>query len=149
VILGIYRSPSNSNADYFISSLSSHLDTIKSNKNIVITGDININIADKIREQTIEQANRSNYLDMMAMHGLLPGHILPTRESACLDHFMLKLNNKFTKATTLILDTTITDHAMIVLNMCSSHIPKCCNKTKIKINFENAYSTLLNDNLST
>lgn len=121
---------------------------MKSTKNIIITGDININIAEKTNEKSFEQANRLNYLNMLAMHGLLPGHILPTREGACLDHFMLKLDNNLSNAKTLVLDTTITDHAMILLKIGSTDIPKCCGKKIIKVNFENAHSTLQKDNLA-
>lgn len=61
-ILGIYRSPSNTNADLFINSLNLHLETIKSRKNITLVGDININIIPKTNEQTYERNNRANYL---------------------------------------------------------------------------------------
>lgn len=85
VVLGIYRSPSNSNA---YSSLNEHLISIKSFRNIVITGDVNINIIYKANEHGNERSNRINYLNMLAMHGLLPGHSLPTRGENCLDHFI-------------------------------------------------------------
>lgn len=43
IIVCVYRSPSNTNAESFINSLNMYLETIKS-KNIIITGDININL---------------------------------------------------------------------------------------------------------
>lgn len=43
IILCIYRSPSNANACNFIDSLGTHLESIKAHRNIIITGDININ----------------------------------------------------------------------------------------------------------
>lgn len=43
VILGIYRSPSNTNAVKFINSLNTYLEAIKLTNTIIITGDININ----------------------------------------------------------------------------------------------------------
>ena len=79
IILGIYRSPSNPNAINFINSLNYHLETIKLHKNIIITGDININIINKLNENSYEYNNRYNYLLMLSTHGLLPGHCLPTR----------------------------------------------------------------------
>ncbi|CAG5019771.1 unnamed protein product [Parnassius apollo] len=51
-ILGIYRSPSYSNASEFIESLSAHLGNIKSYRNIVISGDINIHLIQCRNEQT-------------------------------------------------------------------------------------------------
>jgi exonuclease III len=62
----IYRSPSNTNANKFIDSLSTYLDNIKAHQNIVITGDININIntTDKTKEYSHERCNRLAYLNM-------------------------------------------------------------------------------------
>lgn len=92
VILCVYRSPSNINADRFINSLSAHLENLNTQDTIVIAGDLNINIKPKETEHSYEQKNRTNYLDMLSVHGILPGHILPTRYKNCLDHFMLKVN---------------------------------------------------------
>lgn len=94
VIMCAYRSPSYSNIDNFLDSLSIHLDTLNSQKNIVITGDININIKPKDKELSQERKNRISYLNMLSTYGILPGHILPTRKNNCLDHFMLKINKK-------------------------------------------------------
>ncbi|KAG7313027.1 hypothetical protein JYU34_000107 [Plutella xylostella] len=146
-VLGIYRSPSNKNADLFINSLSSQLDTIKSNKNIIITGDININIIPKQVEDTYERNNRINYLDILSVHGLLPGHQIPTREKNCLDHFMLKIDNTAFSAKIAVLNTTITDHAMIFLNLSNCKPPICNTKTKTVLNFPEALNTLKNQNI--
>lgn len=80
IILCIYRSPSNPNAENFINSLNSHLETLPSHRSIIITGDININIRPKPLETLQEFKNRMNYLDMLANHGILAGHTLPTRQ---------------------------------------------------------------------
>lgn len=94
VVLGIYRSPSNKNAEPFINSLSSHLATLDSQGRLIITGDININI--KLRETESSQSirNRASYLNMLASYGILAGHTLITRETTCLDHMMLKIDKK-------------------------------------------------------
>lgn len=94
VILCIYRSPSNKKADNFIVSLSNHLDTLRTRKNIIITGDININLICKPTEQSTEYTNRTAYLEILSNYGILPGHTLPTRKQSCLDHFMLKIHGK-------------------------------------------------------
>lgn len=94
VILGVYRSPSNNNADIFIKSLNFYLIFIKTYKNIVLIGEININITNKINENFYKQPNRLSYLYMLAMHGIFPGHIIPTREFSYFDHFMLKIEKK-------------------------------------------------------
>lgn len=112
-ILGIYRSPSNVKADQFINSLNLHLDTLKRYQNIVLTGDININIIAEECKNCNEHNNRCHYLDTLAVHGLLPGHTLPTRKLNCLDHFMLKLDKNQMSANIAVLNTSITDHALI------------------------------------
>lgn len=149
-ILGIYRSPANVNADPFIASLNLHLDTLKSSKNIIITGDLNINIVGKVDEQTQEKKNRLNYLNMLAMQGLLPGHLLPTRKKACLDHFMLKLKDYMTniKPMIYVLNTTVTDHNMIILKIFNSVNKKRDNKNKTTIDYELAYNYLKKYNKS-
>lgn len=147
-ILGIYRSPSNHNAENFISSLSDHIETIKMTKNIIITGDLNINIIHKLNEQSYEHTNRLNYLNMLSMHGLLPGHLLPTRDKTCLDHFMLKIDKCKTTATILVLQTTITDHAMILLKLSKINTINNVKKTKTAIDFQNALISLSKENLS-
>jgi hypothetical protein len=148
-ILGIYRSPSNHNTDSFISSLSDYLETIKINKNIIITGDININIIHKLNEQSQERTNRLSYLNMLSMHGLLPGHLLPTRDKTCLDHVMLKIDKSKTCATVGVLNTSITDHFMVFLKLSKINtINNDLRKTKTVTDFENALCSLSKENLS-
>jgi hypothetical protein len=115
IILGIYRSPSNTNALQFIDSLSNYLDKIKSFSNIVITGDININLIPRESEAQYESLNRLNYLNMLSTHGLLPAHTLATRGDSCLDHIMLKVNQSKHSALSAVLNTSVTDHNTVVL----------------------------------
>lgn len=148
IVIGIYRSPSNTNADDFINSLSLHLDTISSsNKNVIITGDININLIPKQEEQSYERSNRLNYLNMLALHGLLPGHSLPTRGKSCLDHFILRLAPSKKSAFIGIVDATITDHNMIFLKL--SHLTEKhqLTKTKTIVNLDKAIELLKTNNI--
>lgn len=116
-ILGIYRSPSHQNASNFITSLNTLLDTIKRNRNIIISGDININLVMKDNESSYEHSNRSSYLNMLSTHGLLPGHIIPTRENSCLDHFILKIDKTKLSASIAVLNTSVTDHASVFMSI--------------------------------
>jgi hypothetical protein len=147
IVLGIYRSPSNRNAINFISSLHKHLETIKSINTIVITGDLNINLLPRQNEQPYENCNRETYLNMLSTHGILPGHLLPTRLGSCLDHVMLKINKKITTAYTAVINTTITDHYMTFLGLNN----QTNNITNIKpyetINYESAVTKLLEKNI--
>lgn len=130
VILCIYRSPSHSNIDTFIKTLGNHLDSLCKQQNIIIAGDININIKPKDIEVSQEHNNRITYLDMLAYHGILPGHILPTRDKNSLDHFMLKINNKKLSALIAVIHTSITDHYTTFLAL--SKIKNNVNSTKSK-----------------
>lgn len=106
-IVSIYRPPSYRKADNFTSSLDSTLLSLKRYKNIILLGDININI----NENNLD--NRSfDYLNMLATHGLLPSHKIPTRGENCLDHSMVKtmLPNM-----TIVCDSSITDHSCVIV----------------------------------
>lgn len=49
---------------------------------------------------------------MLAFHGILPGHTLPTHNKTCLDHVLLKTR---LAAHCLVLHTTLTDHNSVAL----------------------------------
>lgn len=114
-IVSIYRSPSQQNISNFLSSLNEILTGLNYFNNIILVGDININIT--VNNQDV---NSHEYLNLTASHGLLPAHTLPTRDQNCLDHFILKTNRS---AAVLVLDTYITDHRPIFLAI--EHKTKC------------------------
>lgn len=128
-ILAIYRSPSYKNVNRFLQSLNTVLTTLSSFSNLSIMGDININIL----PQNID-ACANEYLDLIAFHGLLPAHTLPTREGkSCIDHVILKSKNM---ATTLVLNTTLTDHQAVLLVLQTKPDKICINSHITKINYE-------------
>lgn len=143
VLLGIYRSPSILDADRFVSSLNSQLETITHYKSIVVTGDININLLPTDTEKSQHRRNRLSYLNVLALHGLLPGHCLPTRLNSCLDHFMLKLDLNLNKPFVAVLNTTITDHNLILLYLSYTPTHKPVTRSKLIIDFDGACKTLL------
>lgn len=148
IVLCVYRSPSNSNADCFINTLNAHIETLHTQKNIIIAGDININIKPKTTEQSYEHRNRINYLHMLSIHGILPGHILPTRERNCLDHFMLKINKRRLSPFIAILHTTTTDHFTTFLSLTKIKNFQTSKKTYKTIDFEGALRYLQEKNLA-
>ena len=84
VVMAIYRPPSQ-NIDSFLDSLNINLVKISSYKNIVLVGDININIASGKTD-----IHAQNYLNICAFHGLLPSHYYATHQSgSCLDHLLI------------------------------------------------------------
>lgn len=147
LILGIYRSPSIANASGFIESLCAHLETVKSYNNIIIAGDININLNPAQNEQSTDSNNRINYLNMLATHSILSGHKLPTRETSCLDHIMVKLNESKFSANIAIINTAITDHETVLLSISNIKNPKICRKTIVYIDYNKAYNDMNHKNL--
>ncbi|KOB66351.1 Uncharacterized protein OBRU01_17681 [Operophtera brumata] len=108
-VIAIYRSPSFSNSTKFLNSLDNVLTSNRSYANIILVGDINIDILTNSMDRHQEE-----YLTLLASHGLLPGHLFNTREYKCLDHCKIKTKNK---ATTLVLPATITDHSPVLLQL--------------------------------
>lgn len=107
--VSIYRPPSFRNTENFISSLDSILNKLKYYKNVILMGDININIIDnRIDLKSVD------YLEMLASHGLFPSHTIPTRGNNCLDHCMIK---SIVPSITIVCDTSTTDHSTVILSM--------------------------------
>lgn len=147
IILGIYRSPSNRNADDFITSLSAHISTFNKRKNIIITGDMNINISNRILDNTYERNNKRNYLNMLAMHGLASGHNFPTRNNNCIDHFVMNLAKRSVSAHIAVFHTTITDHHMLLLVLLNQKPKYIVQKSKTIIDYNEAVLSLASKNL--
>jgi exonuclease III len=149
-VLGIYRSPSNVNPESFIESLQNHLESLKSGGNMIIAGDININLRPRPSEPSHEYKNRNNYLNMLSSFGLLAGHTKPTRGNNCLDHFILKINKSKYSPTIAIIKTTTSDHYSIFLSLAKTktQTQNNINKTKTTLNFEDALRYLKQKNLS-
>lgn len=139
VIVGIYRSPAYTNMDNFTNSLNNLLISFKHFKNIVLTGDININICN------ISEPGTNEYLNLLCSHGLFSAHSFPTRELNCLDHVMLKTNSP---SITLVFNSFITDHCpvMTVLDhkVCTANIIK---ETK-KVDYISVISKINNTDFS-
>lgn len=146
-ILGIYRSLSNPNAETFIKSLNSHLETLKSYKNIIITGDININLIPIQTEPKYVTNNRAKYLNMLSVHGIVTGHDIPTRLNNCLDHFMVKLEKNNLSVNIAVLNTSVTDHCMIFMNMSGNKLKNKSIKIKTVTDFNKALTSLAEKNL--
>lgn len=112
-ILAIYRTPSRC-ANTFIKELDSYLDLVQ-NKNLIIIGDININIADAQAGNN----TTNKYLNTIAMHGLRSLINEYTRISpiskTCIDHIMIRQSSNIYTTTSAIYKVAITDHYAIAL----------------------------------
>lgn len=127
VVLGVYRSPSFRSTDRFVSALASTLPNYDGFKNVVLMGDINIDIKPHSKDKSSDP-----YLNLLAEYGLLPAHTLPTRLQNCLDHVILK---KSKCAQTFVIETDVTDHYPTFLNISNVNIVEKPLKTRKVINY--------------
>lgn len=127
-IIGIYRPPSYPNTYNFTSSIDCLLSTLGNCKNVVLCGDINIDIS------TNTSDNRSqDYLNILASHSLLPAHTLATHGRTCLDHMMVKTKSE---ATCFVINSSITDHESVALCIKQNSKLNYGNKPISRVNYE-------------
>lgn len=113
-IVSIYRPPCFNTIGRFLLSLDKLLSQLKNYQNITVVGDINIDI-----KYDSNDTRSPDYLNLLATHGLLPSHLIPTRINSCLDHCFVKTKYP---TTTLIYDSTITDHATVIFSILYNNI---------------------------
>lgn len=121
-LIAIYRPPSFKDPDIFVDSLNDLLLTLKSSNIIHLMGDINIIINNNLDKNITQE-----YLNMLASHCLLSTHTYATRLENCLDHVFIKSN---LQNTTLVLESTITDHFPIVVCLELTGIPHTISKNR-------------------
>lgn len=127
-IIAIYRPYAFKDTSKFIQAMDSVLCELKSFRNIVIMGDINIDITTNNKD-----SSSLDYLELLAHHGLFPGHTMPTHRSTCLDHANIKTS---LSSTILVLESTVTDHFAVILSLSINKV-KVLDKLQItKINEE-------------
>ncbi|KAJ8734468.1 hypothetical protein PYW08_013718 [Mythimna loreyi] len=134
-VVSLYRPPAFKNLDPFLKSLDKILSNINHYNNIILMGDLNINIKpEKLNPKQTE------YLNLLASYGLLSSHTLPTRESNCLDHCFVKTK---LKPLTIVCNSTLTDHSsvMISLNLKIKNRPKQ-NHFRTKTDYDAAINDL-------
>lgn len=109
LIICVYRPPSQNDLSNFFQSLNNTLTASSNFHNIILCGDINIDISTDNHDR-----HSAYYLDLLAYHGLLPAHIIPTHSNTCLDHFMIKSK---LSAKILVADSTLTDHFTVLFRL--------------------------------
>lgn len=127
-LLGIYRSPSYRNLNNFINTLNSSLHKHKNSDNIIITGDLNINIVSNAGGSPAD-----DYLNLCSEHGFYAGNMLPTRGENCLDHVMIKSK---LKTTVIVCNEDITDHSFVLTLLNISPCKVKYNKTISKMDLQ-------------
>lgn len=139
-IIAIYRSPSFRCLDSFLSDLNCLLSTVKVTQNILLIGDLNIDIS---LDNT--DINKDHYLNLTSSHGLLPTYYTPTRISRCLDHALLKCNNK---AVALLLECDLTDHIPAIICLNIDKISAKVNPPCFQTDFAAAVTDIMDTNFS-
>lgn len=135
IVFGIYRSPSYRNINNFLDSLNDILKLYSKFPNIIIMGDINIDI----KTNSVD-SKAPDYLNLLASHGILPSHEYPTRGNNCLDHALIK--SKY-PTKTIIITSSITDHYSVVVEMKVNKTPKPKYKSVIhKLNHDKLVSDI-------
>ncbi|KOB69809.1 putative tick transposon, partial [Operophtera brumata] len=135
-VIGIYRPPAKNDTTSFIHSIDSLLATLSNFKNIVLCGDINIDIT-----ADTEDKRCHDYLNVLSSHSLLPAHLLPTHGFTCLDHLMMKTK---LDAICFIVESSITDHECVALNMVQNAKLEYINKTFSRIDYDGLDSAVNN-----
>lgn len=107
-IISIYRSPSFSNINNFLTSLESVIQD-SSGETVVIVGDMNIDIGSNSTDPKAEP-----YLELTSHYGFVPGHHLPTHDYTCLDHVLIKSGHK---SRVVVCGADLTDHDAIILGI--------------------------------
>lgn len=128
-IIGIYRSPSYTKLNPFFESLNQILKSLSHYKNIVLMGDINLDLLDNSKD------DRDTYLMQVAFHGLSPTHDFVTRDAAgtCVDHVLLKTNFPSLSA---VIQTSVTDHKAVTLSLRIKQTRQYATTIINKINYE-------------
>lgn len=127
-LISLYRPPS-ANIPLFMKELEEIINNVKRKQNIILLGDINIDI---LRENT----TTTTYLNMLMSQGLQCMINQSTRDdiarktNSCIDHIFLRNNNK-TKAIATIVTTNISDHYSLY---CCVKEEKESNQSKGTIN---------------
>lgn len=112
VVVAIYRPPAKHNVLDFLESLNALLCKYSSFKNIILAGDMNIDISSESFDP-----RSFDYLNLMAGHGMLPAHSFPTRLQSCLDHVLLKTSKP---AFCHVAHSSVTDHDCVILFLVKS-----------------------------
>lgn len=126
----VYRSPSFFSIANFLASLDELMTNLEHIPNIYMLGDFNIDIGNASAD-----IRSDDYLDLLAIHGLMPSHTFPTRLEKCYDHCFVKSKSK---VITAICRSCVTDHRCLYLVIPLSRSLLRTQKSCSKINYNKA-----------
>lgn len=126
-LVALYRSPSFTNPDRFISSLGKIISPINRNSCTIVLGDTNINIL-------ADDDNSSAYLDTFAASNLISSINSPTHCLSCIDHLFVPTT---TRAEAVICPVDLTDHSLIMAGFSvNNYRTNPLKRSRLKIDFE-------------
>lgn len=137
-IIAVYRPYAFKDPSIFLKSMDGVLCELKSFRNIVFMGDINIDIS-----RYNKDSYSLDYLDLLGHHGLFPGHALKTHGSTSLDHANIKTSFS---STVMVLESTVTDHFAVLLSLSPNRINVLNSRQIIKINEDELANDISNIN---
>lgn len=112
-ILAIYRTH-DTDLDHFSSALEQYYSVMARHKTYALIGDVNANLL-------IPDNKTERYLDLLYDLGFMCGIDKPTRVTSdsqtCIDHIFIR-HNTFNNIKTAIVETSITDHYSIIMEIC-------------------------------
>lgn len=128
-LITLYRPPSEHNTTTFVTDLDAVLRGLKSFQNLILCGDINIDLSPNTSDP-----RHFDYLTMLAYHGLLPCHTFSTHGRTCLDHMILKTR---LEAHCFVIESSVTDHQCVTLTLYLNLPPDQYQKSQIRIDHGN------------
>ena len=115
-LVAIYRPPGNNNPNYFIDELNELLCSLDNKQQVLITGDMNLDLNDATNIHV------NSYKNVMARNGLRRCIFRATRvemtttgeSSSCIDHFYARVKNVGDKIHSVVFETKISDHYIVM-----------------------------------
>ena len=155
LIYNVYRPPTDLNADYrqFIDEFSNFIDSIGQKKEVIITGDFNINLL-KIHERELFR----EFLDTLVAHSFIPKITFPTRftqtTGTLIDNLFCKLTLQITDIKPGIFIKQFSDHQpyFIVTNIVATRVPQpkyIAIREQDDVSLAKVNTELMNSNLMT
>lgn len=126
-VVAAYRSPSYTDPETFIRSLDARLKMVSPSPCLILAADININIIGSAADKNLH----TEYLDLLAEHGLSPAITKPTRKKTCIDHIFVPVRSNAESVVYLNADT---DHDITMVGlMLKTHKSKRPKPTRSRV----------------
>ena len=147
VIGNFYRPPRPTHEDIktFIKDMNAIFDKLKNFKNVVLTGDFNINLLNFKIDSSVDY-----FIDNLMSNGYLPKITIPTRltqrKGTLIDNFFVKFSESLSKTTAKVLKSKISDHLPYFISLDYLNCKRCTDKyIKIHTSYPQQFENFKND----